>query len=118
MALPPEPLEAVFEQIKLAVIGTIIAAERVEVDQSARPIGNAFMRPAQTVEIEVRETLAGQATGVISVCKPASGYLLVKGASGLFLIDQEQQILGRQGPDTWPIEQIRAALTPKSGTKG
>jgi hypothetical protein len=117
MALPPEPLDEVLNDVVLAVIGRVVRAERVEVDSARRAIGAAGDRPAQAIEVEVEEVLRGEAAGVIKLTKPSSAYVLVEGVSGAFLADADSHLLGRQGPDSWPVDAVRTALAPKSGGK-
>ncbi len=118
MATPPEPLDELLDEIALAVIGRVVRAERVEVDEGRRAIGAATARPAQAVEIQVEEVLMGEAAERVALTKPTSAYVLVEGATGVFVADRSGVLIGNQGPDTWPVEQVRATLAPKTEAEG
>lgn len=117
MALPPEPLDEVKADVALAVVGRVVRAERVEVETGRRAIGAAPARPEQAIEVEVQEVLFGEAGETVSLTKPAAAYVLVEGAAGTFVADADRRLLGRQGPETWSAEAVRAAFAPKQADR-
>jgi hypothetical protein len=116
MALPPQPLEEVLPQAKVVVLAVVTAVENLApmppADRGA-PVDRTPDRPPQKVTLEVVRTLRGEVRTQWVVIKPVTAYLLRVGNQGPFLLDgtlPEPHILGRWGPDTYPLLTLENAV--------
>jgi hypothetical protein len=119
MAKPPEPLSemlplaAVVVEARVArVLSTGAPAPRPEAPAGHRDVG--MTAPEQTLVLEVARVLKGEAGATLEVKKPAAGYAVAEGTKGAWLIDANGVVLGRYGPDSWPLARVTAALTSGS----
>ncbi|MGC4121821.1 MAG: hypothetical protein QM765_46035 [Myxococcales bacterium] len=115
MAERPEPLSEILPLAKLVVVAEVVEAHGGETPEPTRrlPIGAAPKLPEQKVRLKVTRTLFGPEQAELAVVKPVAGYVLAPGVKGPFLIDGSQpvpQILGRYGPDTYPLAVLEKAL--------
>ena len=115
MAKPPEPLSDVLP--KAAWVVDAVVAEVVKegaepptlkVDAGATSTGQQTR--AQTVKLTVRRVLKGTSVTELVVEKPLAQYALRAGNQGAFVIDASKTILGRYGPDSWPMAKVEAAV--------
>lgn len=109
MALPPEPLEELLPQASY-----IVEAEVTEIVKQPGPVSGPRVGE-QLVKLKVKRVLRGDASANddLLVRKPEAGYALRAGNQGPFLLCGAKDalaILGRYGPDTWPLERIERAL--------
>ena len=112
MALPPEPLDRVLPLAKSVVVADVAAV--VDLDEWPAP-GNGppdsgRKSPAQQVTLRVTRVLLGTVADDVIVTKPAGAYAVDVGTTGAFLLDKDAVILGRYGPDTWPVDAVVAAI--------
>jgi hypothetical protein len=121
VARRPEPLEELLPAAKTVIVGVVTrilkigprppppAAAKV-LPKGATSVGyvNAF----EKVEIKIERVLKGVAVigGHVVAMKPVAPYSLRVGNSGPFMLDEENNILGRYGPDSHPLEKIERAL--------
>ena len=119
MAKPPEPLDEmlplaglVIEARVARVVGEGPILPRPKQEPGARPSGS--MGREQTLELEVLRVLRGDVPpGILVVHKPVAPYTLVAGSTGPFLLDTDEnppEILGRYGPDSWPLARVASAV--------
>lgn len=122
MALPPEPIAGVLDQIRTVVEAEVEAVEQGEDDAAfaiAPPgfTGAAPVQASQTVRLKVLKVHFGE-PGLRTVVadKPPAGYVLRPGSRGPFVLDGSRPIptiLGRYWPDTWPLSAILDTLASK-----
>src|SRR5688572_26042456 len=122
MAKPPEPLDEVLPRATLvveAVVAQVLSVgprpHQPEVDQKPDSwTDRGVLSAPQTLVLEIMRVLKGaHAEKTITVEKPAAGYSLLAGNRGPFLLDTSGKIaviLGRYGPDSWPMTKVEAAL--------
>jgi hypothetical protein len=123
MAKPPEPLGELLPKATLVVDGVIAQVMSTapapvqpasEHEEGRLVVDTGRLSPAQTLTLEIMRVLKGaHAERTITVQKPAAGYSLLPGTTGAFLLDTTTSpptILGRYGPDTWPLAKVEAAL--------
>lgn len=123
MAIPPEPIDQVLPDAAAAVVGEV--SKVVQQDPQApmpkpkKPgmtdVGGVVAR--QVVALKVSEVLFGAGAvkvgDTVEVEKPAGDYTLSVGNQGPFLLGTgakggpKLRILGRYGPDTYPVELIK-----------
>ena len=120
MAIPPDPIDTVLPDAAAAVLAEVA---RVLVQDPQQPLPKG-KRPdstdkgglvaRQVVELKVKEPLFGavRAGDSVEAEKPAGAYTLSAGNGGPFLLKPGKEagkwvILGRYGPDTYPVELIR-----------
>lgn len=116
MAIPPEPLAELLAQATSVVIAEVTAIVKVgalpkkkeKTHPSMVDVGNK--KPAQTVKLKVTRTLKGMSATEPSVEKPEAAYSLAVGDKGAFFL-ANGAIIGRYGPNTYPLERIESALT-------
>ncbi len=131
MAVPPLPLASIAEQIQIAVVAEVQAVwdetqqrwseqpatgspEPGPVTGGQAPIGAAPALPAQRCRLHTQRVLKGEPGELVEVDKPRGAYVLVPGLAGPFLLgagEQRPVILGRYGPDSYPVEEIEALLS-------
>ena len=119
MALPPDPIEEV-----LPLARWVVEAEVKEVVRQAEKLPAPDAVPggtsaghkvgSQVVKLSIARVLKGE-PGVreLVVEKPIAGYALKPGNKGPFLLDGSSPtpvILGRYGPDSYPLARIEAQL--------
>lgn len=117
MAERPEPLAELLPRAERIVVAEVLEVlgptPKASPPPRPGPIGSAEPLPAQRVRLKVLSTLRGaEATEVVAV-KPVSAYVLAPGHHGPFLLDggrPEPEILGRYGPDTYPLPALEQAL--------
>ena len=122
MAKPPEPLAEVLPKATLvveAVVAQVLSTgPKPAQPESTHPpdrlvVDTGRLSPAQTLVLDVMRVLKGaHASASITVEKPPAGYSLLPGNKGAFLLDTTTSpatILGRYGPDTWPLARVEAA---------
>lgn len=126
MAKPPEPLASMLPLAGL-IVQAVVAQVLSTGPSPAQPesthapgrlvVDTGRLSPAQTLVLDVMKVLraAPGAAPVTSITveKPAAGYSLLPGTTGAFLLDTTTTpptILGRYGPDTWPLVRVEAAL--------
>lgn len=117
MALPPEPIEEILPSAKWVVEASVVeVVENAPPPKNAPPPGTTGTGKVgrQVVKLRVSKVLLGRDVPKDIVCvKPEAGYALKVGSKGPFLLDGTRprpNILGRYGPDTWPVERIQEAL--------
>jgi hypothetical protein len=120
MAIPPEPLEEVLPKAVWVVEGEV--KEVLSTGPPVAPTGpvrpNMTSAPtqasAQRIRLAVRRVLRGDlAAKELVVQKPPAGYAVRTGTHGAFLLDgtrPEPIILGRYGPDTYPLGEVEDAV--------
>jgi len=117
MALPPEPIERVLPLAKVVVVADVITV--VDLDEwpapGKGPPDSGHRNPAQQVTLRVARALLGTVDGDVVVTKPAGAYAVDVGTTGAFLLDADNVILGRYGPDTWSVDAVIAAIAASSG---
>ncbi len=117
MALPPEPLAEILPLATRIVLAEVLetTGDRPADSASQRPpIGGARPQPEQRVRLKVTKTLRGAEARELTAFKPSGAYWLVPGNKGPFLLDNsepEPRILGRYGPDTYPLAALEQALS-------
>lgn len=129
MAIPPDPIDVVLPDATAAVIAEVA---RVLVQDPQQPLpkpkkpgvtdkGGLVAR--QVVELKVKEPLFGgvKSGQSLEAEKPAGAYTLSAGNGGPFLLAPGKVagkwvILGRYGPDTYPVELIKDRMK-KHGKK-
>ena len=120
MAKPPEPIDEVLPDATAAVIadvGRIVAQDPQKPAPKAPPGTTDLPHDAarQVVELKVKESLFGphRPGEVLEAEKPAGAYTLRSGVTGPFILASQKGkaavILGRYGPDTYPVDLIKAA---------
>jgi hypothetical protein len=123
MAKPPEPLAEMLPTATLvveAVVAQVLSTgpRPLQPEADAKPkdhTDRGILSAPQTLTLEVMRVLKGKHAGkTITVEKPAAPYSLMPGASGAFLLDEKNVILGRYGPDSWHITRVEAALKERS----
>lgn len=121
MALPPEPLEELLLQATLIIEAKVlkIIAEDERPPSPVAPVGATSVgskAPQQLVQLGVERVFKGAVkagASTVKVTKPEAGYALTRGNRGVFFLVQEKSstlIIGRYGPDTYPVTMIEAAL--------
>ena len=118
MARRPEPLEDLIVDATAIIVGEVVevvetgpqpalpeGARRLK--PTARDVG--YVSPRQKVRLQVLRVLKGQAPSEVLVEKPEAPYLLKAGDGGPFFLDEEQ-IIGRYGPDSHSLEAIERAM--------
>jgi hypothetical protein len=120
MAARPEPLAELLPLAHRVVIAEVVEVqgEPVPLPERRLPIGAAPPRPEQLVRLKVARTIFGPESAELTARKPAAGYVLVAGATGPFLLDGAEptpNILGRYGPDTYPLAALERALSSQRG---
>jgi hypothetical protein len=116
MAIPPEPLDLVLPRATW-----VVEAEVAEVLSQGPEPKNPALAPSapmklrsQVVRLKVRRVLRGpQKAGELTAEKPEGSYVLTAGNHGPFLLDASRPnpvILGRYGPDSYPLKKLEAAL--------
>lgn len=116
MALRPEPLGELLADAERVFVGEVrevlaTGPEPANEDPAPRPglTGRGTKAPEQRVRVAVTRLLAGAAAGELVLEKPLAPYFLRTGDRGVFFV-RGSLILGRYGPDTYPVEQVEAAL--------
>ena len=129
MAIPPDPIDTVLPD---ATAGAVAKVAKVLVQDPQEPLPKAS-KPGvtdkggkvarQVVELTVTEVLFGglKVGASLEAEKPAGAYTLSPGNGGPFLLAPgaaagKWRILGRYGPDTYPVDLIKARLQ-KHGKK-
>jgi len=129
MAIPPDPIDTVLPDATAAAVAEVA---RVLVQDPQEPLPKAT-KPGmadkggkvarQVVELKVTEVLFGglRAGASVEAEKPAGAYTLSAGNGGPFLLAPGASagkwlILGRYGPDSYPVELIRDRMK-KHGKK-
>lgn len=122
MALPPEPIDTVLVDTKVAVVGEITgvvatgpALPHREGKKGEKDLGNKA--PWQRVTLRIDTVLRGglKQGSTVEVLKPEGAYLVDAGTKGPFLLGAAGDngvapILGRYGPDTWRLEVVQQAF--------
>ncbi len=124
MAIPPDPIDTVLPKATAAVVAEVtrIVAQDPQkplprVKEGTTDVPGQLAR--QVVELRVKEAIFGQAPaagGTLQAEKPAGEYTLAPGNQGPFLLagragpGAKPVILGRYGPDTYPVDLIKARL--------
>ena len=123
MAKPPEPLAEVLPLAGL-IVEAIVAQVLSTGPRPAQPerthppgrlvVDTGALSPPQALVLDVMRVLRGShAPTSITVEKPPAGYSLLPGNRGAFLLDTRTSpptILGRYGPDTWPLSRVEKAV--------
>ena len=115
MALPPAPLATVLPDATWVIDATVVEI----VSPGLAPAGSPHSEPPeQLVRLRVNEVVFGPALGAtVTVRKPEGDYLLRVGVTGPYLLKASKphsEILGRYGPDTYSMEEIRTELSSGS----
>jgi len=115
MAERPEPLSELLPLARRVVVAEVVEAQGGETPPATRrqPIGAAPKLPEQQVRLKVQRTLLGPEQAELAAVKPVAGYVLAPGVKGPFLLDGTEpipRILGRYGPDTYPLAVVEKAL--------
>ena len=118
MAKPPEPLEELC--FDAGIVVDAVVHEVLPAIGLAKGDG-AALADAQRVILRVTRMLKGEpASERITVDKPVAPYELAAGIHGAFFLDtltHPPTILGRYGPDSWPLSKVERALgTPPSSS--
>src|SRR5581483_5687641 len=127
MAIPPEPIEEVIKDATSVVICEVAAVDPPppmpaleddvgdvdDVDDSSDEV-----LAEQDAVLVVQSVLFGKlvAGARVQVKKPAGEYLLREGFAGPFILDERHRpalILGRYGPDSYSLPNIRRALATR-----
>lgn len=113
MALPPEPIEELLSQASLIVEATVSEIVATGALPQKRPEGGNNA-PSQVLILEIKQTLKGSCEDTkLKVAKPEAGYYLQPGNKGAFLLNMESEkwhIIGRHGPDSYSLDEIKQAL--------
>jgi len=129
MAIPPDPIDTVLPDATACAVAEVA---RVLVQDPQEPLPKA-KKPGMTdkggkvarqvVELKVTEVLFGglKVGAALEAEKPAGAYTLSAGNGGPFLLGPgaaagQWRILGRYGPDTYPVDLIRERVK-KHGKK-
>lgn len=123
MAIPPEPIDRVLPGASAAVVARVTRIVKQDPQKRQAPAepGAADVpgeAARQIVELRVDSVLFGtlaRPNQTIEVEKPAGDYALREGNKGPFLLQaakpgEKPKILGRYGPDTYPLDLIRTAM--------
>ena len=120
MAIPPEPLEEILPRAVWVVEGEVkeVLSTGPAVPPTGPVVPNMTSAPtlasAQRVRLTVKRVLRGEVPGQeLVVVKPPAGYAVRAGTTGPFLLDgsrPEPVILGRYGPDTYPLDEVEQAV--------
>jgi hypothetical protein len=118
MAKPPEPLEEMLPHATLVVIAKVArvvstGAPLPPLPPTEEPKSDRGARsPEQKLELDVIKVLKGTGTALesIEVTKPVAPYAVKEGTQGAWLIDKDNVVLGRYGPDSWRASHVEAAL--------
>src|SRR4051812_33121851 len=113
MALPPESIEKLLPLAHTIVLAEVLWVSSPSVPERAgapdMPLGLGRKLPEARVRLKVNRTLRGSAPAELEVVKPESTYALAPGITGPFLLDAEQRILGRHGPDNYSLAAVTEA---------
>ena len=117
MATSSEPLHEVLARAERIVLADVVEAVRAELPRrmqaAAPPPGEELPLPEQRVRLRIHETLRGPAAREVTAIKPEGPYVLAAGHRGPYLLDGSAptpRILGRFGPDTFPLAVLIEAL--------
>lgn len=124
MAKPPEPLATVLPLAALVVeasvaqvLSTGAPIPRPDKPASHRDVG--AQSPEQVLVLDVSRVLKGaHAAKTLQVKKPVAPYAVKVGTTGAWLVDEHGVLLGRYGPDSWPLAKVEAALLTGGATGG
>lgn len=116
MAKPPEPLAEVLPQAALVVEATVakVVSTGAPTPQPEKPADHrdvGAQAPEQMLVLDVTRVLKGAHAGkTLEVRKPVAPYAVKEGTKGAWLVDKDGVVLGRYGPDSWPLSRVEAAL--------
>lgn len=128
MAKPPDPIDEVLPDATAAVVADVTRVVAQDPPKPKPPIPPGVTdvphdSARQMIELKIKENLFGphKAGEVLEVEKPEGKYMLRAGVTGPFLLaaqkgQKQPVILGRYGPDTYPVDLVKAAAK-KHGKK-
>ncbi len=121
MAIPPDPIEEVIPACGAAVLAEVLSVLEPQKPRRGAPAATGpqptsapTLAPRQLVKLRISEVLFGDGFSPGSECvveKPPGAYSLRVGVVGPFLLGPglPAEVLGRYGPDTYPIDELKRA---------
>ena len=121
MAIPPEPISQLLPSAVWVVEAEVLEllAEGPAPAKRVAPVGHTGVgqtSAAQGARLRVSRVLRGPSkVAELVVDKPEAAYLLKVGTRGVFLLSggTPPAVLGRYGPDTYPLTSVEQALAER-----
>lgn len=129
MAIPPEPIDEVLPEAECAVVAEITRVLSQgeqdvvpEVGEEDGIVDTPRVLPWQRIILHVKDVLFGDLAAKgdeLEVLKPPGNYTLRADIEVPFLLAQDDEdivIIGRYGPDTYSLNEIKAAAQKHNRT--